>query len=824
VPLSLSLRISHIWRRTIRRLGCLVLLACGLVLMQSTAANSRPSRIVVVGDEAYAPYEFRNSKDAAEGIAVDIWRLWSTKTGIPVEYRCMVWADALEAVKNGQADAVGNIFLTEERTKVFDFSSSYSEVTTHVFFDQRILGIKDLSSAHGFNVGVVEADASEEYVRKHHPEIDLVRYPSNDAMIQAAIKGEIRIFVSDTPIAMFLLMKQGRVDDFRHTVEPLYRSAVHAAVKRGNQELLAVINEGFNKISRQEVDAIASDWTGVPITSRIPWRILALSGGLVASVLIGILLWNASLRRRVVSATAELEASEKEARRSEERFRTVIEASKDAIIAVDASGRIALFNPAAQAMFGYPEEDAIGHAMDEFVPGLLAGHVVAEGETGSVLRSGHHVSIQEGVGLRKDGSSFTVEFSLSHILNGREIHLFSIIRDITLRKQLEFRLNQSQKLEVVGQLAGGVAHDVNNLLSPIMVYTDLMLMESEPGEANHRMLAQIRKAAESAKGITQQLLAFGRRQMLEMRVIDLNEVIQGFEKILKSTIRENILLRMELEPGLWHIKADWVQLQQVLMNLALNAQDAMPHGGTLVITTRNLPLSAEDIHNWRGIPLGSYVMLSVADSGVGMDETVLTSIFEPFFTTKEKGRGTGLGLSTVDGIIKQHHGAITASSESGKGSVFTILLPRTEEAPEPTPPVEDSVEEQRPLGRILIVEDNPMLLEMAGEILQKCGYDVICAPHAEKAIAIMEAHGEQIRLLLTDVIMPGMNGKELSDKLRLLKPELKVIYMSGYPEDIIALHGVMNSDICFIQKPFSMDTLLTKVQSVFPTQTDPTEP
>jgi PAS domain S-box-containing protein len=796
-----------------RFLGRIAFLCLIFVAAFCHDALARPSKIVVVGDSTYTPFEFTNGQGTPTGITVDIWRLWSKKTGIAVDYRCMTWSDALDAVKTGKADAVGGLFYSEERAKIFDFSPAYYKISTHIFFHKNIYGIKDLNDVPGFRIGVVHEDTSEEFIRKHYPNLEVISFPSNEAMINSAANGKIKMFICDTPIAMFFLTKFGKTEDFRHTVKPLYTSKMYAGVRRGNSELLSTITKGFNDISTEEINGIVSQWTGFSIVNRLPWGKILLSGIMLVFIITLILLWNMSLRRRVAAATVDLELSEHNARKSEERFRAVVEASKDAIVAINSSGKITLFNPAAETMFGYPQEEVIDKDVEHLMPEsshkqfrITLEHILAKDKT----LPGIPV-IGEMIALKRDGSVFTIEYSVSRGSIGTEPFVFSIIRDITERKRLEAQLLQSQKQEVVGRLAGGIAHDLNNLLSPILGYTELMLIQTGPDEPNHQKLTQIRKAAESAKSLTQQLLAFGRRQVLEMKTINLNTVIRGFEKILKHTIHEDILIQMDLFPDLWNIKADISQIQQILMNMSVNAQDAMPQGGTLCIETKNALLTETDVHTYPEVQPGSYVILTISDTGTGMDNKTMANIFEPFFTTKETGKGTGLGLSTVDGIIKQHKGAITASSEQGKGSVFTIILPCSLEDIDRSFKADHARHFPRGSEAILVVEDNKILLDMACMILKDYGYEVYCAGNAHDSIDIAKINSKHIKLLLTDVIMPDMNGKQLFERLRSYLPDLKVVYMSGYPKDVIAHHGVLDEGISFIQKPFSVETLMDKV-------------
>jgi len=383
------------------------------------------------------------------------------------------------------------------------------------------------------------------------------------------------------------------------------------------------------------------------------------------------------------------------------------------------------------------------------------------------------------------------------------------------RKSLEAQLQQSQKMEAIGTLAGGIAHDFNNLLTTIIGNTELALMDLKSYNPLHEIMKEIKKAGERAASLTQQLLAFSRKQVIKPIALDLNQIIQETDKMLKRLIGEDIELYMALEPQLWKVNADPGQIDQVIMNLAVNARDAMPRGGKLTIETANVELDKKYLraHAVEEQP-GPYVRLSMSDTGIGMDEEIRPHIFEPFFTTKQMGKGTGLGLSTVYGIIKQSGGFIWVYSEPEQGTSFKIYLPLGEGD------IESREKEQIPVKglsgseTVLIVEDDDALRTLATKVLQRYGYRVLEAREGEEALRVTDEHEGPIQLMLTDVVMPGMDGRELAERLQPLHPEIKVIYMSGYTDDAIARHGILEPGLEFIQKPFSPEGLACKVREV----------
>ncbi len=397
-----------------------------------------------------------------------------------------------------------------------------------------------------------------------------------------------------------------------------------------------------------------------------------------------------------------------------------------------------------------------------------------------------------------------------------------ILIDVSERKRaqeeqsvLREQLLHSQKMETVGLLAGGVAHDFNNLLTPILGYVDLLAIGLPEGHSNLRKLKQIKQSAEKARDLTQRLLAFSRRQVLDLKVVRLDEIVRQFEEVLRGTIREDILITVRIEPPVSPIWADRGQIEQVLLNLSLNAQEAMPEGGSLAIELGDIELDETYASRHVEITPGRYVMLSVNDTGRGIDEKTLEHIFDPFFTTKELGKGTGLGLSTVYGIVKQHGGTISVNSEAGRGSTFKIFFPRVleEKAPHGHP---SFVKDEVPRGEeaILLVEDDETVRRTAADMLTGIGYRVLSAEDVNNCVRMVKEHAGPIHMLLTDVIMPHMNGMELYKEIKPLRPDLKVLFMSGYTSDVIAHHGILEEGVNFIQKPFSLQALSQKVRQV----------
>jgi nitrogen-specific signal transduction histidine kinase len=389
-----------------------------------------------------------------------------------------------------------------------------------------------------------------------------------------------------------------------------------------------------------------------------------------------------------------------------------------------------------------------------------------------------------------------------------------LVEDITERKLLEAQLRQAQKMEAVGRLAGGIAHDFNNLLTAITGYADLALSDLREGDPMRQDMEEILRAAHRAAELTRQLLAFSRQQVLAPRVLDLNEVVQSVDKMLRRLVGEDVELLSVLAPGLGHVKADPGQLEQVIVNLAVNARDAMPTGGKLTIETADAELAETRVRDLATVPAGRYVMLAITDSGTGMDEETKARIFEPFFTTKEQGKGTGLGLATVYGIVKQSGGFIWLYSEPGHGTTFKIYLPRVEGAADALAPPVGTAEVPRGTETVLIVEDEEAVRALAKTALTRKGYRVLEAANGGEALLRCESEQAPIHLLVTDVVMPGLGGADLAQRLAPLRPDMKVLFISGYADRAAARHGTIQPGAAYLEKPFSLEALARKVREV----------
>jgi two-component system cell cycle sensor histidine kinase/response regulator CckA len=528
--------------------------------------------------------------------------------------------------------------------------------------------------------------------------------------------------------------------------------------------------------------------------------------GLALPVLLGI--WAALLGRTQLYLRRHREA-EQALRESEQRYRALFESSPLPTWVYDPQTQAILgVNGAAVERYGYTRQEFLGLTVRDLrVPAdllVLRAQLEKMGETGApVVQAERHRT--------KDGAVLDVEVNARAVeIGGQRVRLVSV-QDVTARKQFEEQFRQAQKMEAVGRLAGGVAHDFNNMLNVILGYAELTMRTLDEGDRRRRNLNEIRKAGEHAAALTRQLLAFGRGQVLQPRVLDLNVVLGEMDRMLRRVIGEDVDLVTTLGADLGRVKADPSQIDQVVLNLALNARDAMPSGGKLTFETADVELDGRALP---GLPAGRYVMLAVTDTGCGMPKSVQDHIFEPFFTTKDKDKGTGLGLATVYGIVKQSGGGITVYSEVGAGSTFKMYLPRVEAAEEALPARAHVAEPTGGSETVLLVEDDAAVRGLTLEVLSESGYHVLAAAGGDEAIALAEGYQPRIDLLLTDVVMPRMNGRELARRLQEIRPGLATLYMSGYAPGAIVHQGVLEPGLDFIAKPLRPADLTRKVREV----------
>ncbi|HKC24375.1 MAG TPA: PAS domain S-box protein, partial [Thermoanaerobaculia bacterium] len=504
--------------------------------------------------------------------------------------------------------------------------------------------------------------------------------------------------------------------------------------------------------------------------------------------------------------------AEKNVRESEERHRALFDASPLPMWLYDRDSlRFLAVNDAAVRHYGYSRDELLSMSLEDIrppedIPKLHSDH---RQEASGYHRAGiwRHV--------KKDGTVIQVDVHVTDVAIGGRVLRLALLHDVTEHLKLEEQFRQAQKMEAVGRLAGGVAHDFNNLLTVINGYTELLLdrFPDDP-EKRTKTLGEIAKAGERAAGLTRQLLAFSRKQVVAPRSVDLSKIVSGIESLLRRLIGEDVELVVSLGQRVWNVSADPGQIEQVIMNLAVNARDAMPRGGRLTIETRNVELDDAYAREHASVKPGPYVLLAVGDTGTGMDEETKAHLFEPFFTTKEQGKGTGLGLATVYGIVRQFDGHVWVYSELGKGTTFKVYLPRGSRRPSSHPSLTRLPIARAGTETVLLVEDDASVRRLAAEVLRASGYTVLEAPLPTAAIAMAESASGPIHVLLTDIVMPEMSGPDLADAIQTRHPSIRPIFMSGYSSEAAVNQRLLEAGTAFLEKPFRPADLARKVREV----------
>jgi hypothetical protein len=504
--------------------------------------------------------------------------------------------------------------------------------------------------------------------------------------------------------------------------------------------------------------------------------------------------------------------SEEALRLGEERFSAILDSMVDGVIVLDGDGLVTLFNPAAERIF----QRLAGQVLQRSVQGLFSPDDWPKYTDYLAHHLGQHPpKVIEVNTLRADGSLLPIDLAVSQIIRGGTVVLIVIVRDISEQKQLEAQYRQAQKMEAIGRLAGGIAHDFNNLMQAILGYSNLLDRRLPLGDPNHETVGHIQKSLAHASSLTRQLLAFSRKQVLRPKLLSLNGVVAEMTHLLQRTLGETIQLKMTLAEPVPSIRADPGQMEQLILNLAINARDAMPQGGVLSIETSNVTLTEPKTFSSGLLPAGSYALLSVSDTGCGMSPEVLAHLFEPFFTTKPSGKGTGLGLANVYGVVKQTGGEVTVTTAVGWGTTFLIYLPRfqgrpdEEESTQILPPTHSGGTET-----VLLVEDEELVRMMLVEVLKSDGYTVLDARHGADALTLAEQFTGPIDMLVTDLTMPGFSGSELARRLAEKRPGMRVLFISGYTDQEVAKWDKLNQPVHFLQKPFHPDAFLAKTRQI----------
>ncbi len=804
--------IIRVWRTVgvaVAVLGLASLLASAPLAGQPPA----PRTLQVAMDNNYPPYVFQSADGTLQGILVDQWRLWEKKTGIAVQIHAMDWNEALRRMRAGEFDVIDTIFQSAEREAYFDFTPAYARIEVPVFFRREISGITDLESLRGFPVAAKVGDNVVDLLRAHGV-TPLILFHNYASIVEAAADHRVNVFAVDAPPALYYLNKLGIAEQFRRSA-PINVGEFHRAVRKGDAATLRTVEAGFAAITPDELKQIDEKWFGLSLDGGRYITYAAYAAGAALLIIVGLFAWNGVLRRMVKFRTAELQESEA-------RLRAIIDTSPVAMAANDAEHKVTFLNRKFVELFGYTVEDipTLAEWWSKAYPDPEYRQRAQQLWTEAVekaRREGCDLVLPDFQVRCRDGGVREVRFNAAPMGTS----LLVICQDVTEskraeaeRERLQNDLLHAQKLESVGRLAGGVAHDFNNILTAIQGNVGLTLEDLPPDSPLRENLHEILRCVTRSADLTRQLLAFARKQTVVPQLVDLNATVEGMLKMLRRLIGENIELVWRPGADLKAIKIDPSQLVQVLTNLCVNARDAINGVGTVVIESRNVVVDEDYCATHPGMAPGAHVLMTVADSGAGMDREVLGHVFEPFYTTKGIGEGTGLGLATVYGIVKQNGGFIDVASTPGKGTTFSLHFPA--HAAKPPGPAKEEAAPATARGRetILLVEDEPAILRVSKLALENLGYTVLAASTPGEAVRFAKEHAGKIDLLLTDVVMPEMHGRDLARLLHSQFPHLKHIFMSGYTGNLITPNGVIEDGIHFLQKPFSTKTLAEKLREV----------
>ncbi|SDN22906.1 PAS domain S-box-containing protein [Desulfonauticus submarinus] len=762
-------------------------------------------KIVVVGDKNYAPFEFLDANNIPQGISVDIWKLWSKKTGIKVEYRLMEWNKALEAVKNGEADVVGGIFYSKKRNKFFDFSNPYFSIDTRVFFSKKIFGLKNLN-LKGFEVGVVKGDYAEEFLKTKYPHLRLKDFSSIDDLVKVAITGKINVFVGDRPVVLFYLAKYNKMDSFKYSNDILYEMSLHAAVKKGNKKLLSIVKQGFDLISKEEIDKIVKEWTGIN-EYKIFWRKYKIVFITIIWITVFFFILSIIFKLQVKKATKKINEQNKQLKEINERLNITLESIGDGVIATDSRGKITMFNSVAEELTGWKRDEALGTSFD------LVFEIVNEktGEKGispfeKVLNTGKIVGLANHTALiRKDGKRLPILDSGAPIKTeqGEIIGVVIVFRDATPQRKRENELIRMEKLESLSLIASGIAHDFNNLLTAMIANIDL-LKRGISEEKDMQRLSRIERASFKAKEMVQRLMVFAKNwEPVKKGFFYTDKLRETVEFILAGS---GIKVEFNISEDLFPIFGSETQISQVIENIVLNAREAMHDNGILKVSAENFIYSGKN----NKLPLnpGEYIKIKIEDSGPGIPPEIREHIFEPYFSTKEKG--SGLGLAVSHQIVEDHKGYLELV-DTEQGACFVIYLPKAEVR------VKDKQKENLfdldlTNKKILFLDDEELIREMMQDAFSELNAHIDTFALGEDAYKAYERsyrNKQPYDLVFLDLTIPGgIGGKEVGERILALNPQAKMVLVSGYSDSFILKNYKKYGFCAMLRKPFSIDELV----------------
>lgn len=771
------------------------------------------------GDNSYPPYEFIDETGNPAGFNIDLLHAVAQVMQIPIRVELDTWNQVRFDLETGQIDGITGMYYSKTRSEHVIFSVPFILVS-HSIFVRDDASFKTLTDLHNQKILVQAGDIMHDFVRQNNLTQHIIQVENSQIALKhlAAGKGDAALLARLQGLFYVQALGLKNVKTIGPAIEP---TEYCIAVKNGNAALVSQINEGLNIVKNNGTyHKIYQKWFGIYEESLILKNIKYFIWGFVFILffLITGFLWNVSLKIQVARRTSDLNNEiaerieiEKALRSSEEKYRFLFQTSNDAIYLLYQS-KFEIINDKFQSLFKVSLADV---QQDEFTFMWLVAEKSKQQirERQEKLQRGEDVALNyEFTAISTDGTEIEVEASVSYIQYKAGIATLGILRDITARKKLEAEIQQIQKLEAIGTLAGGIAHDFNNVLTAVIGHAEVILSQIETWNPIYDDVLAIKAVGKRAEELTRKILAFSRKQIYTPQVIDLNASIREIERILRRLINEDIHLKFDLTPELPNIKADPGQIEQILINLVINARDAVnqqiqtPQTKQIRIETRSVQTDDWFIANQPHSFINDWIIFSVHDNGIGMDATVKAKIFEPFFTTKEVGKGTGLGLAMVYGIVQQNSARIYVESEINVGSVFKIYWPAAPGKKKTLAEPQKS-ELVRGSATILLVEDDETILKFTVSALQKLGYAVISARNGREALELLHTGSPQIDLLITDLVMPFMSGWDLARQVEALIAGVRVLYISGYVDNQTIPGGILVDSVNFLQKPYSLHVL-----------------
>jgi len=815
-----------------------LLFADSATFADGTISTPARSRLIMTSEEAvwlethrelrigittdWPPFEYLDEKGVYTGLAADYLRIAADELGLKITFdsTTLPWDKVLQRIRDKELDAVPAVSISDQRRTFINFTAPYIVIPNVVFIRKGSPQVSSLAELHGKKLACMQGWIVHDLLAREHPEIRLSPNDHIEGLLGQVLMGTVDAGIIDLA-TLSHYSKQHHLSDVTIAFRSPYSMNLGMGFRQDWPIMAGLFQKVFDGMTKEQAAFLHDKWISEPLGNAETLRLALRWLFFLVLLVIGAVLWNIQLRKLVSGRTAELEKEVEQNRRqavalaeSERKLRAIFNQTFQYIGLLSKDGRLLQANRPTIDLDGTAEENLIGHPFWD-TPWWNRTPVVQErlkkaiehAATGGFDRfESTHVSPVDGIVRHIDFSikPFTDETGSVHYLiaEGRDVTEQHQAREA--RDKMEEQFLQSQKMESIGRLAGGIAHDFNNILTVINGFAELALYEPGLPVNLRATLQEIANAGKTATDLTHQLLAFSHRQPTEPRIIDLNESLGNLKQMLSRIIGENISLEINTAQDLSRVRADPSQIEQILVNLVVNAKDAMPDGGTLLVRTANVELQG----------IGKYVQFEVIDTGTGMTEEVRKKIFEPFFTTKPKHEGTGLGLATVYGIVRQNGGRIEVESSPGKGSRFRIQLP------EVAGPVNVEKEAQKPMivsgngELVLVVEDEPMIRDLILQGLPVFGFRVQAFENGREALGWFETSKEMPAILVTDVVMPEMSGRELADQVQKNHPGLPTLFTSGYAESVVAHNGVVDSDIHFLMKPYMIQSLVMKIAGI----------